>query len=401
MKNLFLTFLSFLCLAVYSQEFTISQMTNPDPNDKNLYSVLLLDNQAWAGGGDIGLYYENDSWSQNSSQSIGAFSGTKKDGGGVYVVASRSGGLHYWNNASKNWQLKASWPDTDYSYSKIFAYSEDNIYLCGTHQLVEYGKIWHYDGSIFQELRHDHMYRYRNLWVKNENDILVFTNKNSMYPPKMHRLINGDSLVELYSFPDDRGDSYGVWSKDNETFFILSQYGDLYRWDDVNETMDEIRSYVNPDLGSALVVIDNNNVIISGLGIAHINVETGHENILYQLGPGSMVQASSYDNGRAIFVGNGGNILEMLVVNSVSEKEIEASFKLYPNPVSDILNVELPVFGIEKKEIEIFNSMGQKVSSSFFSSFHSEIDVSGLSPGIYIISLSDGTRVFKKKFIKK
>ncbi len=86
------------------------------------------------------------------------------------------------------------------------------------------------------------------------------------------------------------------------------------------------------------------------------------------------------------------------VSTAVSESENNEGFKIYPNPVSERLFIELPV-KINNYAMSIKSANGQIVylNSSFSESY---IDVSELVPGIYCISLTDRNGTYFGKFIK-
>lgn len=76
--------------------------------------------------------------------------------------------------------------------------------------------------------------------------------------------------------------------------------------------------------------------------------------------------------------------------NALLEKTVE----IYPNPAANTLNVRSPYPGAE---IEIYTLTGQKLIATN----QQQIDVSGLSPGIYILTLKHDSKVYKTKFIKE
>jgi PKD repeat protein len=67
---------------------------------------------------------------------------------------------------------------------------------------------------------------------------------------------------------------------------------------------------------------------------------------------------------------------------------------VYPNPVGDILYIT----GSEKYSIRIFNQAGQSLMTEKNSS---EIDVSSLSPGLYIMEIESESAKTRYKFIKQ
>ena len=76
------------------------------------------------------------------------------------------------------------------------------------------------------------------------------------------------------------------------------------------------------------------------------------------------------------------------------------SFDMYPNPVSDMLTVQLPT-GSEKAEVSIIDYTGRLVFSKTISSNDTSIDVQSISKGIYIIRVASNAKIGVQRFIKK
>ena len=76
------------------------------------------------------------------------------------------------------------------------------------------------------------------------------------------------------------------------------------------------------------------------------------------------------------------------------------SFDMYPNPVSDMLTVQLPT-GSEKAEVSIIDYTGRLVFSKTISSNDTSIDVQSISRGIYIIRVASNAKIGVQRFIKK
>ena len=97
-----------------------------------------------------------------------------------------------------------------------------------------------------------------------------------------------------------------------------------------------------------------------------------------------------------------GNMNGTVTVTStagISENNL-LSFEMYPNPVSDLLNIQLPT-GTEKAEISVFDYTGRLVSSKIISSNDTAIDVQKISRGIYMIRVATNTKIVVQRFIKK
>ena len=76
--------------------------------------------------------------------------------------------------------------------------------------------------------------------------------------------------------------------------------------------------------------------------------------------------------------------------------ELESTVAIYPNPASNVLNIEMPE-SIALKSAIIYNALGQKVGEYQTKS----IPVNGLSDGMYSIELLTSEGRLHKKFIKK
>ena len=81
---------------------------------------------------------------------------------------------------------------------------------------------------------------------------------------------------------------------------------------------------------------------------------------------------------------------------AVNEAKENLSINIYPNPVSDILNIS----GISQEtDFEIYNAAGQKVNSGKVSD--NKVNVHKLLKGIYFIKIKDRGKENRLKFLKK
>ena len=83
----------------------------------------------------------------------------------------------------------------------------------------------------------------------------------------------------------------------------------------------------------------------------------------------------------------------------ISENNL-LNFEMYPNPVSDLLNIKLPT-GTDKAEVSVFDYTGRLVSSKIISSNDTAIDVQKISKGIYMIRVDANNKIGVQRFIKK
>lgn len=96
---------------------------------------------------------------------------------------------------------------------------------------------------------------------------------------------------------------------------------------------------------------------------------------------------------------DGSQILELYNTNTVlssqdfNDNNLQAS--LYPNPVRDILNIEIEN---DIQSIEIYNIQGQKVLSSN----QKQLNVSDLATGMYMVRIQDiDNNIATKKIVIK
>lgn len=90
--------------------------------------------------------------------------------------------------------------------------------------------------------------------------------------------------------------------------------------------------------------------------------------------------------------------LNAAMCNNISvEEEREPSVLVYPNPVDDILNIDL-IDGTNFDGLNVYNLMGKNVLNS---SMYQNIDVSGLEKGIYVLKIQFITKQLTFRFVKK
>jgi hypothetical protein len=83
----------------------------------------------------------------------------------------------------------------------------------------------------------------------------------------------------------------------------------------------------------------------------------------------------------------------------IKEMNDDKNLKAYPNPVSIIVHIISEQTDFEHSEILITNALGQPVLKLPYSN---TIDVSALSPGLYILKLTNQDRqVYFSKFVKE
>lgn len=77
------------------------------------------------------------------------------------------------------------------------------------------------------------------------------------------------------------------------------------------------------------------------------------------------------------------------------------NLKIYPNPVSDLLNIEISESINAEYKVVILSQSGAQLAASVIKNSKANIDLSPFAPGIYFVTVSDGENKSTKKIVKK
>lgn len=87
--------------------------------------------------------------------------------------------------------------------------------------------------------------------------------------------------------------------------------------------------------------------------------------------------------------------------SGVEELAAMTGIKVYPNPAENFINVEVNAAVTGNVQVEMFNLLGQKISTVTAEDRKARLDVSALPAGCYVIDcMSDGVKVASARFIK-
>jgi len=87
-------------------------------------------------------------------------------------------------------------------------------------------------------------------------------------------------------------------------------------------------------------------------------------------------------------------------ITSTKSLKIAQDISLSPNPSHGLVQVNAPGFG-GKAQIEVYNLLGSKVFNSVLQSEKTNLDLSALKTGIYLIKVSEGKQVAVSRLILK
>lgn len=104
--------------------------------------------------------------------------------------------------------------------------------------------------------------------------------------------------------------------------------------------------------------------------------------------------------------GNGGTSGDQVVLANKSSASLSISdtqkidFAMYPNPVNDILNIDLPEIA-EKVTVEFYDQIGKLAYTQNLDTNSKTINIRGLATGIYILKVIADNKIGTQKFIKQ
>lgn len=84
---------------------------------------------------------------------------------------------------------------------------------------------------------------------------------------------------------------------------------------------------------------------------------------------------------------------------SISEARL-LQFEMFPNPATDVLNIQLPT-GTSEAEVGVFDYTGRKVSAKTVTTTDTQLDITNLATGMYIIRVSADDKLGAQRFIKR
>ncbi|MBZ0326022.1 MAG: S8 family serine peptidase [Altibacter sp.] len=89
-----------------------------------------------------------------------------------------------------------------------------------------------------------------------------------------------------------------------------------------------------------------------------------------------------------------------VITLGLADALLEVQFAIYPNPVTDRLNVSFPK-SVDTAEIAIYNVLGEKVLEHTVSPAENWVNVAELTSGMYIATISSNNKTNSFKIIKK
>ena len=193
-------------------------------------------------------------------------------------------------------------------------------------------------------------------------------------------------------------------------------YNDLYRYDHLTDSWETLASLPGEGrVAGTQFSLNGKGYVLSGDGQDHDHMEAGefweYDPVLNEwtalaphLGNGSRWAPGNFiiDNTIYFMAGLEAGLLKKDMMRytfdtstSLANNEPNASIRTYPNPVSDVLYLE----GVNITGQLQINALDGKVINRYQVT-DAGIDLSGLEPGMYFISLKQGEKTIRRSFVK-
>ena len=216
-------------------------------------------------------------------------------------------------------------------------------------------------------------------------------------PPAVANQDCGTSLSILVNGLDNNSDnSFGTVSSAQPTCDLFGSIQDVW-FSFVVPASGQVTCLVTP-----LTITSTNFTIYSGacgaltevVGTCNSNLTLATSESLTGLTPGATYFVQVWSNSA-----EQGTFAVRLSDDGLGNEGFDNSnFSYYPNPVKNTLNLS---YNQEISSVEVFNLLGQKVSSNNFNANTAQIEMSNLSKGAYMVRVTSNNQVKTIKVIKE
>jgi len=177
---------------------------------------------------------------------------------------------------------------------------------------------------------------------------------------------------------DDFGNET-TWEVTDESDIVIASGGPYTN----NSTNNETISVSNDQCYSFTIFDSFGDGICCGFGNGDYTLETDEQVEIVSGGEFGSSETTSF------------RIEENLSIKDFDESNI----RIYPNPTSSIINIEVP--GKSQYNYSLYTISGKKMMNGMFNTNNTQINTNALSSGVYILQITNGNKNISKKVIKK
>ena len=249
-------------------------------------------------------------------------------------------------------------------------------------------------------------YNYDN---NGNNTLLVYftidTIGNLVYNAKFNNSYNTNNLLVLHQYQTYNVQST-LWENNSKISYQYDSGNNLimnriYNWDATNQTWDSFilsTSDFDLSLSNQDIVIPRNPYVFTG------TINEFSFNALMEQSNNALKHFSAYRknyNSNVYYKENSYTFYYSTLTASIENNDNQSFFKVFPNPASSIVNIELTELSKEQSYIEIFDVQGRIIKEISLAKNQRKvrIDVSELESGLYFIKYSDKNTTYGSKLM--
>jgi photosystem II stability/assembly factor-like uncharacterized protein len=239
--------------------------------------------------------------------------------------------------------------------------------------------------------------------VWGNDEIIKTTNGGSTWVTQNSQ--TSQILNSVYFVNSDIGYAVGATQPDVKGNKVLKTINGGYEWISQSNGISfgslESVYFIDENNGYAAgYITDSLSRILGGTIIK--TLDGGNSWSKQTIGTNEIIQSIFFtDINTGYAVGNNGTILKTINggINVINENTVDNNVKIYPNPASDIIYVGIDNIGNKDFTLDIFNSTGTLVKTEKLRINQNQINIRGLSNGIYVVKINSNGLINNQKLI--
>ena len=259
------------------------------------------------------------------------------------------------------------------------------------------------DEDLYNQITFD---KNNNLWIKNIADQLVkIVNNNGILESEIIESIDGKPISADFIKIDNNED---IWFIDNlNNRLVKYDYTNINIFDFPLEVDNIYRININNENNiwflNAKNLIENEVCSFNGGVYKNYSIDNIFSNEIYNISNlfldvnnNVWINSNDYEN-HIVFNPNG--LVGVPIISSVENNETQNHISIFPNPVNDLLNINLELLKGQKTKYKIFDLNSKLIDYNDL--LNNQIDVSKLPKGAYILEINNSDSISMIKFIKE
>jgi photosystem II stability/assembly factor-like uncharacterized protein len=198
-----------------------------------------------------------------------------------------------------------------------------------------------------------------------------------------------------------------VFFTSQDTGFAVTDIDGVYKTTDAGLTWNTILYSFPPALYSIFFTDADHGYTVGGNGINSMTLyqtNDGGDN-WYQGASGVQTLNCVFftDTITGYAVGDNGTILKHVYITGAEEnKPANDAVEIFPSPATDKITITIPEeFTGQKTLCSIYSVQGKLIQQQNLDGMKTELDISWLSPGIYLVKIGDGENTIVKRLVKQ